>query len=162
MGCGRCKARPSPSIGVNSAALPTALFASALMEKPFTPMNYRLSDTELARQVARTAPSVVIVDDDMAGRLPDIAGVTCITTSALNDRLPDERTSGRGAVSDRAGRRYSPLHQRHHRRAEGRLAASPAPCRLRHQRGGLRPPRRRTKRRWSACRPTISPASRRS
>ena len=70
-------------VGVNSPALPTALFASALLEKPFTPINYRLSDTELARLVARTAPSVVIVDDDMAGRLPDIDGVTRVTTSAF-------------------------------------------------------------------------------
>ncbi|HLZ85347.1 MAG TPA: class I adenylate-forming enzyme family protein, partial [Caulobacteraceae bacterium] len=70
-------------VGVNGPALPTALFASALMEKPFTPMNYRLSDTELARLVARTAPSVVIVDDDMASRLPDIEGVTRVTTSTF-------------------------------------------------------------------------------
>jgi acyl-CoA synthetase (AMP-forming)/AMP-acid ligase II len=70
-------------VGVNSPALPTALFASALMEKPFTPINYRLSDAELARLVARTAPSVVIIDDDMASRLPGVEGVTPVTTSAF-------------------------------------------------------------------------------
>ena len=70
-------------VGINSPALPTALFASALMEKPFTPMNYRLSDVELARLLARTAPSVAIVDDDMIGRLPQIEGVTLVTTSAF-------------------------------------------------------------------------------
>jgi acyl-CoA synthetase (AMP-forming)/AMP-acid ligase II len=70
-------------VGVNSPALPTALFASAWLEKPFTPMNYRLSDSELARLVARTAPSVAIVDDDMAGRLPEMQGVTRVTTSAF-------------------------------------------------------------------------------
>ena len=83
-------------VGVNSPALPTAIFAGALMEKPFTPMNYRLSDAELARLVARTAPSVVIVDDDMAFRLPDIEGVTRVTTSAFVNAC--EATENRDAA----------------------------------------------------------------
>jgi acyl-CoA synthetase (AMP-forming)/AMP-acid ligase II len=76
-------------IGFNGEALPTALFAAALMEKPFTPMNYRLTDAELARLVSRTAPSVVIVDDEMAARVPDIDGVTKVTTSAFQAACRD-------------------------------------------------------------------------
>jgi fatty-acyl-CoA synthase len=70
-------------VGVNSPAMPVALFASGLLEKPFTPMNYRLSDAELARLIARTAPSVAIIDDDMMDRVPDIDGVTKVSTSAF-------------------------------------------------------------------------------
>jgi acyl-CoA synthetase (AMP-forming)/AMP-acid ligase II len=68
-------------IGYNGPALPTALFAAAMMEKPFTPMNYRLTDAELARLIGRTAPSVVIVDDEMAPRVPHLDGVTTVTTA---------------------------------------------------------------------------------
>jgi fatty-acyl-CoA synthase len=82
-------------VGVNGPALPTALFASALLDKPFTPMNYRLSDVELARLVSRTAPSILIIGDDMAARLPVSEGITYVTTSAFESacKAPENRAA---------------------------------------------------------------------
>ena len=41
-------------LGLNSPYLPVAVFASGLIGKPFAPINYRLSDEELRRLIART------------------------------------------------------------------------------------------------------------
>src|SRR5437764_1132300 len=49
-------------LGLNSPYLPVTVFASGLIGKPFAPINYRLSDDELRRLIARTAPSVAVVD----------------------------------------------------------------------------------------------------
>ena len=49
-------------LGLNSPYLPVAVFASGLAGKPFAPINYRLSDEDLRKLVARTAPSVAIVE----------------------------------------------------------------------------------------------------
>ena len=62
-------------VGLNGPAVPTAIFASAEIGKPFVPLNYRLSDEDLSRLLARTAPSVAIVDDDMLPRLAETPGV---------------------------------------------------------------------------------------
>ncbi len=66
-------------VGLNGPTLPVALFAAGLLGKPFAPLNYRLPDADLNKLLARTAPAVAIVDDDMAARLnasPDVAIVT--------------------------------------------------------------------------------------
>jgi hypothetical protein len=39
-----------------------------MLARPFAPLNYRLPDADLSKLLARTAPSVAIVDDDMARR----------------------------------------------------------------------------------------------
>lgn len=70
-------------VGLNSRALPIAIFASALAGKPFAPLNYRLADADLGRLLARTAPSVAIVDDDMVARASGIEGVTVVARSAF-------------------------------------------------------------------------------
>ena len=70
-------------IGLNGPALPTAFFASAFLGKPFAPLNYRLSDEDLHRLLARTAPSVAIVDDDMLLRVEGTPGVLLVTCSAF-------------------------------------------------------------------------------
>jgi acyl-CoA synthetase (AMP-forming)/AMP-acid ligase II len=56
-------------IGMNGSALPLALFGSAVAGLPFAPLNYRLQDADLRKLLARTAPSVAVVDDDMVGRV---------------------------------------------------------------------------------------------
>src|SRR5262245_47154444 len=56
-------------VGLNSAAFPVALFASALAGRPFAPLNYRLPDADLRKILARTAPSLAIVDDDLKARV---------------------------------------------------------------------------------------------
>ena len=70
-------------VGLNGAGLPIALFASGLLARPFAPLNYRLPDADLRKILARTAPSVAIVDDEMVGRLGDIAGVSIALRSAF-------------------------------------------------------------------------------
>jgi fatty-acyl-CoA synthase len=80
---------PLVFIGLNSAAVPTAIFASAEIGRPFAPLNYRLADEELKRLLARTAPSVAIVDDDMMHRVADTAGVVLTTRSAFEAACVD-------------------------------------------------------------------------
>jgi acyl-CoA synthetase (AMP-forming)/AMP-acid ligase II len=66
-------------IGLNGPALSTAIFGSGLVGKPFAPLNYRLSDPDLRKLLARTAPSVAIVDDDMMSRVEGVKGVTLVS-----------------------------------------------------------------------------------
>jgi fatty-acyl-CoA synthase len=70
-------------LGLNGPTLPVALFASGMLARPFAPLNYRLPDADLNRLLARTAPSVAIVDDDMAHRLRPADGVTVVTRTAF-------------------------------------------------------------------------------
>ena len=70
---------PLVFIGVNGAAVPTAIFASAEVARPFAPLNYRLSDDDLRRLLARTAPSVAVVDEDMMTRVAGTPGVILAT-----------------------------------------------------------------------------------
>ena len=70
-------------VGLNGPALPIALFASGVAARAFAPLNYRLPDADLNRLLARTAPSVAIVDDDMLARLSPAPGVTVVARSAF-------------------------------------------------------------------------------
>lgn len=70
-------------VGLNGPALPIALFAAGVLARPFAPLNYRLPDADLSRLLARTAPSVAIVDDDMVARLAPADGVTVVSRSAF-------------------------------------------------------------------------------
>ncbi len=77
-------------VGLNGAALPTALFASAEIGRPFAPLNYRLPDAELRRLLARTAPSAAIVDDDMLARVEGTPGVILVPRSEFDAACVDE------------------------------------------------------------------------
>src|ERR1700741_689210 len=68
-------------LGLNSVYLPVTVFAAGLVGKPFAPINYRLSDEELRKLLARTAPSIAIVDDDMLPRVQGVAGVQLLAAS---------------------------------------------------------------------------------
>lgn len=70
-------------VGLNGPTMPVAIFAAGLMGKPFAPLNYRLPDADLTRLLARTAPCVAIVDDDMLARLGECPGVTVMSRSAF-------------------------------------------------------------------------------
>jgi fatty-acyl-CoA synthase len=70
-------------LGLNGPALPAAVFAAGLLGRPFAPLNYRLPDADLRRLLARTAPSVVVVDDDMLARVEGVEGVTLLTRSTF-------------------------------------------------------------------------------
>ncbi|AYJ85068.1 long-chain fatty acid--CoA ligase (plasmid) [Sphingomonas paeninsulae] len=69
--------------GLNGPALPIALFAGAIAGMPFAPINYRLTDADLCRLLARTAPSVAIVDADIMPRVTGTPGVTLVTREAF-------------------------------------------------------------------------------
>ncbi|MCK9541423.1 MAG: acyl--CoA ligase [Novosphingobium sp.] len=77
-------------LGHNGPAFPLALFAAGLAGKPFAPLNYRLADTDLRKLVARTAPSIVVADGDMASRVHGVEGVTIITREAFEAACEDE------------------------------------------------------------------------
>lgn len=70
-------------LGLNGPLLPTAIFAAGMLARPFAPLNYRLPDADLVKLLARTAPSVAIVDDDMIPRLSPCEGVTVVSRSAF-------------------------------------------------------------------------------
>lgn len=76
-------------LGLNSPYLPVAVFASALAGKPFAPINYRLADDELRKLVARTAPSIAIVDEDMLPRVRSVDGVQFVSAGEFR-RICDD------------------------------------------------------------------------
>ncbi len=77
-------ARNCAFIGLNGPAFPLALFASGYADLAFVPINYRLPDVDLARLVARTAPSVAIVDDNMLDRIGNLDGVRIVPRSSID------------------------------------------------------------------------------
>jgi acyl-CoA synthetase (AMP-forming)/AMP-acid ligase II len=70
-------------VGLNGPALPIALFAAGMLATPFAPLNYRLPDADLRKLLARTAPSVAVVDDDMLPRVGQPEGVAVVSRSAF-------------------------------------------------------------------------------
>jgi acyl-CoA synthetase (AMP-forming)/AMP-acid ligase II len=68
-------------VDTNSEVVPILLYGSGLAGVPFAPLNYRLADAQLAALLARTAPSVAIVDDAVPGRVGSIAGVELVERS---------------------------------------------------------------------------------
>ena len=76
-------------IGLNGETVPVALFASGYSGKPFTPLNYRLSDPDLRGILARTAPSVAVVDDDMIRRVQGVEGVKLVRRSEFDAACAD-------------------------------------------------------------------------
>lgn len=85
-------AQPGDKIGLvdlNSPIVPVALFGAALAQKPFVPINYRLTDDQLQAIVARTAPSTLVVGDGMAERIGDIDGVTLVSRADFEAVIAD-------------------------------------------------------------------------
>jgi acyl-CoA synthetase (AMP-forming)/AMP-acid ligase II len=70
-------------VGLNGWALPVAVFAAGMLARPFAPLNYRLSDGDISKLIARAAPCVAIVDDDMISRLGSVDGVTIVSRTAF-------------------------------------------------------------------------------
>lgn len=77
------KAQNAVFVGLNGDMVPVLMFASGMAGLSFVPVNYRLPDAELRKLVARTAPSIVVVDDDMADRIAGIDGATLVTRTAF-------------------------------------------------------------------------------
>jgi acyl-CoA synthetase (AMP-forming)/AMP-acid ligase II len=85
-------------VDTNSEAVPTLLFGSGLAGVPFAPLNYRLADDQLRSLLARTAPSVAIVESSVAGRVGEIEGVELVT----RDRFLAELDTTAPLADDRA------------------------------------------------------------
>lgn len=87
-------------IGLNGWVFPTLIFASAKAGCPIVPLNYRLPDADLTSLLARTAPALVVIDDDMTHRIGKAAGITVIKRSEFELLCTD--TFGDAAAGDSA------------------------------------------------------------
>jgi len=81
-------------LGMNGDALPVLLFASGMAGTPFVPLNYRLADGDLNKLIARTAPAMLIADDQMLPRIAPVEGVELVArsdfeTAFLRGDVPD-------------------------------------------------------------------------
>ena len=70
---------------LSSAALPVSLFGAAWAGLPFVPLNYRMTDEELAVLATRISPTVVVVDPDAPDRLSGLDGIDVIGRHRLLD-----------------------------------------------------------------------------
>lgn len=74
-------------VDVNSEAVPILLFGSAIAGRPFVPVNYRLSDEQLQRILARTAPAVVVIDVPVADRIGPVETLEIVRRPAFLDAV---------------------------------------------------------------------------
>jgi fatty-acyl-CoA synthase len=70
-------------LGTNTPAFPVALYGAALAGRPFCPLNYRLPDERLVKQLGRLAPAVLYADATMAARVAGIDGIEVRDAAAL-------------------------------------------------------------------------------
>jgi len=82
-------------VDVNSDVVPTLLFGAGFAGVPFVPVNYRLADEQLASILARTAPSLMVVADEVPARVGAIEGVELIERSAFLEELASVEVTGR-------------------------------------------------------------------
>src|SRR5215213_7997864 len=74
-------------VDLNSEAVPILLFGSGMAGRPFVPINYRLSDEQLAAILSRTAPARVVIDDPVAGRVGPIDGLELVPRRTFLDTV---------------------------------------------------------------------------
>jgi fatty-acyl-CoA synthase len=77
-------------VGLNSPAFPLALYTAGVAGKPFAPLNYRLHDADLQAILARTAPSLAIVEEDAIPRVAGIEGVRIVSSREFLARTTAE------------------------------------------------------------------------
>jgi acyl-CoA synthetase (AMP-forming)/AMP-acid ligase II len=70
-------------VDVGSEAVPVALFGAALAGVPYIPINYRLSDEQIRSLLVRTAPTVAVIDPEVARRIGRVEGVEAISRADL-------------------------------------------------------------------------------
>lgn len=86
-------------LGLNGPTLAAAMFSSAMLGRPFVPINYRLTDEDLRTLLARTAPSVAVVDDDMLPRVHGTPGVELLGRCAFELACVDMTSQTAAVVS---------------------------------------------------------------
>ena len=70
-------------LDLNSAAFPVAMLGAAAAGIPFAPVNYRLTDDQLASVLRQLAPGVVVAGPEMVERASSVEGIQVITTEEL-------------------------------------------------------------------------------
>ncbi len=89
------------AVDVNSEAVPVGLFAAALAGIPYVPVNYRLSDAQLAAILERAAPGVAVVESSVPGRLGEgIEGLSMVSRAAFLASDGPEATAPGGVDPD--------------------------------------------------------------
>ena len=78
--------------GLNDDVLPVALFGAALAGVPFSPINYRAPDEQLAGILGRLDGGLMIADADEVARLADCGATDVITKDELSSALDDVQT----------------------------------------------------------------------
>ncbi len=73
--------------GLNSDALPVALFGAALAGVPFAPINYRAPDEQLAGILGRVEGGLMIADDNEVERLKACGATQVVTKRELADAI---------------------------------------------------------------------------
>ena len=118
-------------VGLNSDAMPLLLFGSALAGIPFAPVNYRLDDERLHNVLSRAGADACRRRPGHGRARPGHRG----RRGGRPGRVPG-RAARRGRRAHRAGgdrrrgHRHPAVHERHHRRAQGRRPAPPPPHRV--------------------------------
>ena len=65
-------------LDTSSPALPVAVFAAAWAGKPFVPLNYRLTGSELENLVGQITPGQIVTDRDRVDSLAGLSGLEVI------------------------------------------------------------------------------------
>jgi acyl-CoA synthetase (AMP-forming)/AMP-acid ligase II len=81
-------------LDLNSEAVPVSLFGAALAGLPFVPVNYRLTDPQLASILGRVTPGVVVAGEETVGRIPAASGLTVIGRHEILAPLTGEVEGG--------------------------------------------------------------------
>ncbi len=76
-------------IDISSPALPVAFFASARAGKPFAPLNYRLSKSDLSDLLGRISPALVICGHDYQDQIKPSAKLSQISSENWLGANPD-------------------------------------------------------------------------
>jgi fatty-acyl-CoA synthase len=87
-------------VDTNSDAVPILLYGSGLAGLPFVPVNYRLADDQLRAILARTAPSVFVVEEAVVARVGPIDGVQLVTRPAFLAELEQTAVGGVESFGD--------------------------------------------------------------
>jgi acyl-CoA synthetase (AMP-forming)/AMP-acid ligase II len=76
-------------VDLNSDVVPLCLFGAGLAGVPFAPINYRLTDEQLAAILQRLAPALVVVGPDAEQRIAGVEGITTLRRDELLKLLDD-------------------------------------------------------------------------
>jgi long-chain acyl-CoA synthetase len=79
------KAQRLVKLDVSNLATPVSLFASAWAGVPYVPLNYRLTDAEIAALLERVTPAFLVTEPKRVPALGEMSDVHCSTTSYFID-----------------------------------------------------------------------------